>query len=169
MNWTKASAVAEILSSVAILITLLYLVVEIGQNTEALQASSRDSSLEGDIQRLFQAVNTPEIWLNSVNPNMTDAEKISQSAYLFTLYRLRERDWLQYQAGAMDEQTWSAYQIGLIGDLKYSEVRKWWNYYFADTTGNDFVDYVNGLLEDIPITTELSDIRATADALVQFG
>ncbi len=63
MNWTKASAVAEILSSVAILITLLYLVIEIGQNTEALQATSRDASLEGDIQRLFQAVNTPEIWL----------------------------------------------------------------------------------------------------------
>ncbi len=160
MNWTKASAVAEILSSVAILITLLYLVIEIGQNTEALQATSRDASLEGDIQRLFQAVNTPEIWLNSVNPNMTDAEKVTQSAYLFTLYRLRERDWLQYQAGAMDAETWRSYQIGLIGNLQYSEVRKWWNYNFTDTTGNDFVDYVNGLLEGIPIRTELEDIRA---------
>lgn len=160
MNWTKASAVAEILSSVAILVTLLYLVIEIGQNTEALQATSRDASLEGDIQRLFQAVNTPEIWLNSVNPNMTDAEKVTQSAYLFTMYRLRERDWLQYQAGAMDIETWRSYQIGLIGNLQYSEVRKWWNFNFADTTGNNFVDYVNGLLEDIPIRTELQDIRA---------
>jgi uncharacterized membrane-anchored protein len=31
MNWTKASAVAEILSSVAILATLVYLVIEIQQ------------------------------------------------------------------------------------------------------------------------------------------
>ena len=35
MNWTKASAAAEILSSVAILATLVYLAIEIQQSAEA--------------------------------------------------------------------------------------------------------------------------------------
>ncbi len=100
MNWTKASAVAEILSSVAILITLVYLVVEIGQNTEALQASSRQAVLEGDVQFLYQATNVPDLWLDYVNPNMTEREKIRLSTYLFALMRMRERDWLHYEAGA---------------------------------------------------------------------
>ena len=160
MNWTKASAVAEILSSVAILVTLVYLVVEIGQNTRALEASTRQASVDGDLQRLFQAVNSPEIWLNQMNPDMTDAEKISQSAYLWTMYRLRERDWRQYQAGALDEASWRTYQLGLIGTLAKPQARKWWDYFFSDTTGNEFVDYVNDLLEGIPITTENPDIRA---------
>ncbi len=160
MNWNKTSAIAEILSSVAILITLLYLVVEIGQNTTALEATTRQASLDGEVQLLSQAVNSPEIWTNMDNPNMTDAEKTSLSAYLFTMHRLRERDWLQYQAGALDEASWHTYQSGMIGFFRHSQCRKWWNYFFADMTGNDFVDYVNGLLEDIPITTELGNIRA---------
>ena len=160
MNWTKASAVAEILSSVAILVTLLYLVIEIGQNTSALQASTRQSSVEADLQQLHQAINSPEIWLNSVNPNMTDSEKVQLSAYLWGMYRLRQADWLQYEAGAMDETTWLAYQVGLTGNLETPQGRKWWNFFFSETTGDDFVDYVNGLLENMPITTELPDIRA---------
>ena len=48
MNWTKASAIAETLSSVAILITLVYLVVEIQQNAEATQAETRQAILDSD-------------------------------------------------------------------------------------------------------------------------
>ena len=84
---------------------------------------------------------------------MTDAEKFGLSAYLFTMHRLRERDWLQYQAGALDEATWRTYQSGMIGFFSHSQTRKWWDFYFSDG-GNDFIDYVNGVLEDIPITTE---------------
>ncbi len=161
MNWTKASAVAEILSSVAILITLLYLVIEIGQNTEALQASSRDTSVAGAVQQLHQGVNSPELWLNMANADMTDAEKISLSAYLFAQVRMLERDWLQYQAGAMDEVTWRSYQIGLTGNLQYPQARNWWNFNYGETDSESgFNEYVNGLLEDIPITAELSDLRA---------
>ncbi len=159
MNWTKASAVAEILSSVAILITLVYLVVEIGQNTSALEASSRQAALDGDVEWLYRAVNAPELWANASNPDMTDAEKLSLSAYLFALYRLRERDWLQYQAGALDEATWLTYQNGLIGMFSNPQARKWWDYQVSDG-GSDFIDHVNGVFEDIPLRTEQVEVRA---------
>ncbi len=61
MNWTKASAVAEILSSVAILITLVYLVVEIQQNAEATQADTRQAVLASDQQFLELLIDSPEL------------------------------------------------------------------------------------------------------------
>ncbi len=154
MNWTKTSAVAEILSSVAILITLVYLVIEIGQNTSALEASSLQASLDGDVQWLYQAVNAPELWANAVNPDMSLEEKVRLSAYLSAFLRMRERDWLQYQAGALDERTWRTYQTGMFITLSWEQARKWWEIvpFIFDP---DFVEYVNSSLEDMPIVTQM--------------
>ncbi len=52
MNWTKASAAAEILSSVAILATLVYLAIEIQQSAEATQANTRQAMFASDQQFL---------------------------------------------------------------------------------------------------------------------
>ena len=48
MNWNKTSAIAEILSSFAILVTLVYLTIEIGQNRATLQANSRQAQQTAD-------------------------------------------------------------------------------------------------------------------------
>ena len=155
MNWTKASSIAEILSSVAILVTLLYLVIEIGQNTEALQASSRQASLDADVQWLYQVANAPELWTNAFNANMTDAEKTSLSAFLSAFLRIREHDWLQYQAGALDEKTWLTYQNSLSVLLAWEQNRNWWDDIAQKIFDLDFVEYVNSSLEDIPIVTQV--------------
>ena len=48
IDWTKWSAIAEVLSSVAIVATLLYLVIQTQQNAAAIQASSRQTMLMAD-------------------------------------------------------------------------------------------------------------------------
>lgn len=40
-TWSKWAAIAEIISSVAILITLAYLAIETRQNTDAIQTPAR--------------------------------------------------------------------------------------------------------------------------------
>ena len=155
MNWTKASAIAEILSSVAILITLVYLVVEIGQNTSALEASSRQASLDADVQWLYQVTNAPELWTNAFNANMTDAEKTSLMAYLSAFMRMRELEWLQYQAGALDERTWLTYQNSVSVLLAWEQNRNWWDFIAEQIFDLEFVEYVNSSLEDVPIVTQM--------------
>jgi len=59
MNWSKASAAAEILSSVAILATLVYLAIEIQQSAEATQANTRQAMLASDQQFLELLVDSP--------------------------------------------------------------------------------------------------------------
>jgi len=154
MNWTKTSAIAETLSSVAILITLVYLVVEIGQNTSALEASSRQASLDGDVQWLYQAVNAPELWTDMVNPDMTLEEKNRLGAYLSAFMRIRERDWLQYNAGALDERTWLTYQNSISFMLALEQARNWWDFISEQIYDLEFVEYVNSSLEDVPIVTQ---------------
>jgi len=161
MNWTKTSAIAEILSSVAILMTLIYLSIEIGQNKTILLADSRQALQTADADSLRDVLGTPELWLNLSNPDMTDAEKVRLSAYLISFVIRRQTAWLQLQAGAIDEATWASNELGLIDTLSYSESRKWWEFFDSISAFDPgFSEYLGQLLDAEPIQTRLSDLRA---------
>jgi len=161
MNWTKTSAIAEILSSIAILVTLVYLTIEIAQNKAILQANSRQAQQASDSESLSQVLDAPELWLNLSNPNMTDSEKVRLSAYLISFVVRRQTAWLQFQAGAIDEATWAGNQFGLLDVLSYSESRKWWSFYHSISAFDPgFSEYVSQLLEAEPIRMRLSDLQA---------
>ena len=125
MSWAKLSAVGEILSSIAILVTLVYLMIEIQQNTDALQTSARQATLQGDVEILLSAVDDPSLRINGWKEELTEAESVQMSAYLFAAMRIREHDWLQYQAGALDEATSATYQSGMIGQLSAPQASTW--------------------------------------------
>jgi hypothetical protein len=61
MKLEKLSAIAELVSSVAILVTLGYLAVETRQNTLATQATVRQAMLAEDRELLFKTMEYPFI------------------------------------------------------------------------------------------------------------
>lgn len=161
MKWAKLSAIAEILSSIAIVVTLIYLAIQTQQNTAALQANSRDAVLEADLQHLYRIVDDPAIWLSYSKEDLTDEEKVRLFHFLGAFIRIRERDWLQYRSGALDEETWSAFQVALIGTLSSMNTRKWWDA-VSESGGFDaaFVEHLNSALADQPIATEADTLGA---------
>jgi len=161
MNWTKASAIAEILSSAAIVVTLIYMLVEISQNTAALETSARQTTVQNDLAILLSAVEDPEIWLNQHKQELTEAESEQLSAYLFAVTRIQEHNWLQFLSGALDETTWVSYQSGFVGTLSQPQTRKWWDYYSGQGVwAPGFEDFVNERLENTPVATVNTDVEA---------
>lgn len=159
MNWTKASAIAEIISSVAVVITLVYLLLELQQNTNALEASTRQAALDNSMQVLQTAIDYPELWLSRTKDTLTETERIRLSAYLFQAVRRAQVAWQQYQAGALDEAGWTAVRQALIGNLDTPQPRKWWDYY-SPIFDEEFRTIVNELMEDRPISQSSSDVEA---------
>ena len=53
MNWELVGAIAEIAGAVGVLITLVYLAIQIKDNTKSLQAGSLESVLDGPRDRYF--------------------------------------------------------------------------------------------------------------------
>ena len=90
MDWTKASAISEILASIAILVTLLYLAVEINQNAEATQAEVRQAMLASDMQLLEMLVDDPQLHLIWYKEELDDQEK-ARLSYVVTPRRTRCR------------------------------------------------------------------------------
>ncbi len=161
MNWTKASAVAEILSSVAILITLVYLVVEIQQNSEATQAETRQAILASDQQFLELLIDSPELNLITYKPDLSDEERIRLSYTLVTFVRMRENNWLQYENGTLDDVTWQAYQGSLLAVFSAPQSRAWWQYFGVERVFNsEFISLVDELLANQPVFDRSPHIAA---------
>ena len=161
MNWNKASSVAEILSSVAILITLVYLVVEIQQNAEATQADTRQAMLASDQQFLELYVDSPELNLLQYKEELSDDERIRLSFLLNTFVRMRENNWLQYRNGVLDDVTWRAYQLALVASLSAPQTRLWWqNFGVERIFDSDFISLVDELLANQPVFDRSPHITA---------
>jgi hypothetical protein len=117
---SKLSSIAEIISSVAVLGTLVYLAVQTRQNTEAIQAQVRAVLLATDTELIYKNMEYPELVLSRNNPQ-TEQEKVLITSHILVMLRQRENYWIQYRNGVLDEETWISYRNALGPTIFYSE------------------------------------------------
>ena len=48
MDWPTLSSIAQIIGTVAVVLTLIYLAWEVRQNTDSIQAAAREATAIGD-------------------------------------------------------------------------------------------------------------------------
>ena len=150
MNTSRLADVSEIVSSIAIVITLIFLTLQTKQNTRAIEATTRHAALIEDTQFLTNAINHPEIILSWTKPKLTSEEIIRLNESLILFFRNRESDFAQYQQGVMDKPTWERYISSITSVLLWERTRNWW-YNMSAAFDPDFVAEVNRLLDKSPI------------------
>ena len=155
MNRSKIADLSEILSSIAILVTLIYLTVEISQNTDALHAQSRQAILTSAQAELFDLAHNPEITKSIVKAGpLSEDENIVLSTTFTAWMRVREFSWLQYQSGIIDESQWAT-EVEVIGViLRPPRTRLWWNVVGRSLVGDPFGEFVDDLVRDQATTNE---------------
>jgi hypothetical protein len=126
-DWTRFAAIAEVVSSVAVVVTLVYLVIQTQQNFDAINANSRQVSIASDLQIIATSLSIPGLDLLKFKDDMTDEEAATLQGWLVMLVRSRENQWFQYRDGLLDERTWRSYLSGLQENLSTPSTRRWWN------------------------------------------
>lgn len=129
MKFERLAAIAEIVSSVAIVITLGYLAVETRQTNSALQANSREAAMLADVSILTTFVSNPEMNLNLSSTDLSAVDAAQVDNILAALTRVREFAWFQYQAGVMDSPAWRSYVNPLARVLNLPQGALWWSRY----------------------------------------
>ena len=127
MERSKLADLSEIVSSIAIVVTLVYLTVEIRQNTNALYAESRQSVLTAAQTELFVLVENPNLIVSVAKDDpLTEEEQVALGAWLAAAMRAREFSWLQYRDGVIDEAQWETEVIIIRWLLDSERTRDWW-------------------------------------------
>ena len=150
VNWTKWSSIAEIISSVAILITLIYLAVQTQQNTVAILSESRQNLFEGAQQEFPVWIQYPELTVFIIDNEleMTLEQKIQLDSLLLLSISRREFAWRQYEAGLLDEESWEA-ELEVLSLLVGTErLRDWWVKLGSTSFEQGFIDVINGIIEN---------------------
>jgi hypothetical protein len=148
MKIEKISAFAEIVSSIAIVATLIYLSIQTQQTNNALEATSRETTLMADMTMISTLVSNPKAGENLERPldDLTAAERAQLANVFEGLLRSREFAWLQFQNGILDEPTFESYLETLTRWVNdYEACRFYWDL-FSQTTNPEFTSYVNARL-----------------------
>ena len=105
MTLEQWAYVAELVGVILIIASLVYVALQVRQNTEGQIAASRQATLAADLELLRMCMDFPE----SVSGLGEDVEQVRPAAYLVSYLRIREFAWYQYQSGILDKTTWESY------------------------------------------------------------
>ena len=141
MNIDSVNKWLTLAANVGVIAGIVFLGLEIQQNSEALQAGSRQGLLEADIVVLDNYMDYPQIYPYANHENLTGDDAIRIQVLFITMLRIREFAWLQYNNGFLDEQTFTAY-LEPLRVVFNSDVGR--EYLLGGTFGGDpeFKEYV---------------------------
>ncbi len=144
MNWTKWSAISEITSSIAILVTLVYLAIQVQQATVAVNAEARATQWQLQTAMLDHLIENPSIQLMwTQSEALTDEQKVVLGNFLFEFFGQREFMYLQHRSGVIDEATMETIMSDVVQILVYPRIKHWWDLTSDFYFDGDFVRLVN--------------------------
>jgi Family of unknown function (DUF6082) len=154
MNLATLSAIAQIVGSAAILITLAYLAIQTRQNTIAIRGSTRHAVLGEEMDLLNKLIENPfltHVFSGDIT-DLTEDQKVQVGAYLRMIVRTREIHWFQYENGVIDEATWKSYRQPIKHMFSAEVTRAWWRSAKAMAVWDrKFVEHVDAYLDTLPV------------------
>jgi hypothetical protein len=157
MMWETAGVIAEIVGAIAVVISLLYLAIQLKQNTDLERAK---------LEVQF-GVTWAEMHDNMIqNPNLARAYDLAAEnwhemsdedvrAYLWFIaksFHVLEGMFRQHQRGILTEEVWEPYHRYIFGVLQIEAVYGWWRS-DGSLTSRAFQEYVDILLLSPPETS----------------
>lgn len=141
---------AEIIGFVVVVVTLIYLSLQVRQGAELLRSESRQTQVNNGLVGVYKLVEHPELgrtFSGTETPNLADKTKLQ--FWIIGQMRAREHEWLQFKSGAMDEVTWLSYRGVIYFVLGTERARALWRlcspYFNAD-----FAAMVEEMIEEVP-------------------
>ena len=151
MELQTLSTLAEVIGSIGVIISLIYLARQIKMSNKLSHAQTRRDMLDAGQQELYKLVDNPKIIDAFINDDLTHLEIYQFHSWLLANIRSREYEWFQLQNGLLDESTFETYNGITAAILGTERTRRWWEE-FKLFYNKGFVRHVDELLTNSPLT-----------------
>ncbi len=132
MTLEQASYLSQVIGSVAVLASLVFVGMQIRQNTKAQKMVAVDS-----LAAAIAAINVPAIDSPALGEALAKAmrdwgaaareQRIIAHYFLFSYFKMAENAWYQHRAGVLDASQWSGWATGARMFYHSPGVRTaWW-------------------------------------------
>jgi hypothetical protein len=127
MNWEAIGAVGEIVGALVVVLTLIYLSVQVRQNSKLAMATIRENRIDSSQKIIFALAEASELLVKSGQGEDLSA---SESMRLDFLMRAMFRDWEGYayqnHTGLLEDSEWDAMRETWRENLSSPGVREAW-------------------------------------------
>ena len=131
MNWNAIGAIAELVGAAGVVVTLLYLAVQVRQNTKALRAATFQSII-GFATGFAERVAGSGEFATIFETGMADLEALNETErlrfhfQLIALLRRFENIHYQSRMGLIDDEQWEGLRASLHSIMLRPGSRAWW-------------------------------------------
>lgn len=154
--------IAELVGLVLITISLIFIAKEVKQGADAMRSEARQAQTNLDLSLVSKLVEYPEIGrVFSQVETPTFEEKTQLMFWMIGQLRTREHEYLQYQCGALDKETWESYRGVIYFVLGTPRSREMWDLtkvYFNE----GFVSMVDDMMTNVPVIDYWDRLREIA-------
>ena len=152
MNWEAAGAIGEIIGALAVFLTLIYLALQIRQNTKAVQASAVDASISKVTsvrQSMYESAEIAGIYVAGL-ANPDDLDELSRTRFRLLMHNVLmsiSNIYSQTNFAGLSSSMWES-QLVLLKRVVTSPGGQWfWKEYqleFDET----FREQIEAILQD---------------------
>lgn len=155
MSLLEFSQIAGIVGVIAVIGSLIYVGLQLRQNTIALHAQSRQSILEASVTELHKALDRPDLMLAITKQEALSPEENADLSNWYTAtLRARMFAWLQFQDRIIDADQWNEECLVIQIVLSSRRGRIWWQTFGSRLFTAKFAQLVDDLLRDQPISDD---------------
>ena len=164
-NLDRIHKVGELTAAVAVVISLVFVGIQVRQNTE-IQKQLATRSLARDWNTAAAAYQDPELaclfirLMNSEKLTLQEATQIE--AVYWRIYKVYEELHYQYEEGVIDESVWGGFRYTTTAEASFQGVRDWWQGY-RNTFSARFREYMDDLIAATPVDPDAYFLGMTCD------
>ena len=132
MNWEAIGAVGEVAGAVGVIISLLYLAVQIRGDARAKRAATvhdQSAAYRDLLEMLATDEELSKVYLRGLRDlgSIDDSEFVRFSSALGFMFRVFEEAFFQWQEGNLDAHLWNGYESPIADMLAYPGTQEWWS------------------------------------------
>lgn len=132
MNWEAAGAIGEIVGAIGVILTLVYLAVQIRQNTASLKSSTLQGMLEASAGLHDLCASDAElgrIFLKGVQDqsSLTEEEFPRFQFLMMSFLRRLETIYNQGNSGQVSDADWLGVKVSSLDILARPGAQEWWH------------------------------------------
>jgi hypothetical protein len=159
MTLSDLGSIANLLSAIAVLATLVYLARQVKQGNMLARSQARERMVEQANEELYAWMNDPVLRESFAKPTRLSREEQGKMHYfLLAAMRAREWEWFQFRDGVIKEDVYRAYHEVIALHLGVLRTRHWWSSVGRIGFNPEFVAEVDAFLADKPFLTYFEDI-----------
>lgn len=130
MNWEAVSALAEVFGVIGLIVTVLYLSIQVRANTDSIRRSTTHDALESIAEFNEFVASDPELtdlfWRGTGTPDeLSEAEWQRFVSLASTLIRRFELLYLDHRDGALPDDVWRAQETNIRTWMARPGAQRW--------------------------------------------